>query len=122
MRLEINNKPVELKFSFEFIERMDKRFATDERADDMGIGLVVGLNLLERTYSPTTLTDVIYAATDGVSKPDIKKFIEEYAIENETLEPLFDEIITEIKKAPMLTATLKKTGKLMSEYMKNQQA
>lgn len=120
MRLEINNKPVELKFSFEFIERMDKRFATAEEASDMGVGLSVGLGLLERTYSPTTLVDVIYSATDGVSKDDIKKFVENYAIENEGLEPLFDELISEIKKAPMLTATLKKMDKLMSDYMKNQ--
>ena len=120
MRLEINDKPVELKFSFEFIERMDKRFATDEKASDMGVGLSVGLGLLERTYSPTTLVDVIYSATNGVSKDNIKKFVENYANENESLEPLFDEIISEIKKAPMLTATLKKMDKLMSEYLKNQ--
>lgn len=120
MRLEINDKPVDLKFSFEFIERMDKRFAADDRANDMGVGLSVGLGLLERTYSPTTLVDVVYAATDGVSKDNIKKFVENYAVENESLEPLFDEIIAEIKKAPMLTATLKKMDKLMSEYMKNQ--
>lgn len=120
MRLEINDKPVELKFSFEFIERMDKRFATDDRANDMGVGLSVGLGLLERTYSPTTLVDVVHSATNGVTKDNIKKFIENYAIENESLEPLFDEIIAEIKKAPMLTATLKKMDKLMSDYMKNQ--
>ena len=120
MRLEINDKPVDLKFSFEFIERMDKRFATDDRANDMGVGLSVGLGLLERTYSPTTLVDVIHSATNGVTKDNIKKFVENYANENESLEPLFDEIIAEIKKAPMLTATLKKMDKLMSEYMKNQ--
>lgn len=120
MRLEINDKPVDLKFSFEFIERMDKRFATDERANDMGVGLSVGLGLLERTYSPTTLVDVIHSATNGVTKDNIKKFVENYANENESLEPLFDEVIAEIKKAPMLTATLKKMDKLMSEYMKNQ--
>ena len=120
MRLEINDKPIELKFSFEFIERMDKRFATDDRTNDMGVGLSVGLGLLERTYSPTTLVDVIHSATNGVSKDNIKKFVEDYAIENESLEPLFDELISEIKKAPMLTATLKKMDKLMSDYMKNQ--
>ena len=120
MRLEINDKPVELKFSFEFIERMDKRFATAKEASDMGVGLSVGLGLLERTYSPTTRVDVIYSATDGVSKDNIKKFVENYANENESLEPLYGEIISEIKKAPMLTATLKKMDKLMSEYMKNQ--
>lgn len=120
MRLEINDKPVDLKFSFEFIERMDKRFATDDRANDMGVGLSVGLGLLERTYSPTTLVDVIHSATNGVTKDNIKKFVEDYANENESLEPLFDEIIAEIKKAPMLTATLKKMDKLMSNYMKNQ--
>ena len=49
MRLEINDKPVELKFSFEFIERMDKRFATAKEASDMGVGLSVGLGLLART-------------------------------------------------------------------------
>ena len=121
MRLEINNKPVELKFSFEFIERMDKRFATDERVEEMGVGLSIGLSMLERTYSPTALVDVIHSATNGVSKDNIKKFVENYANENESLEPLFDEIITEIKKAPMLTATLKKMDKLMSDYMKTQE-
>lgn len=119
MRLDINGKPVELKLNFGFIERMDKRFAQDKQTEEMGIGLAVGLGILERTYSPAVLADVIHLATDEASKKDVKEAIEEYAEEEGTLEPLFEEVIDAIKKAPMLTATLKKMNKLMDDYMEN---
>lgn len=110
MKLRIKNKEKELKYNIGFIRRLDEIHSVE--VDVLGVEMQFGVGLVSANvqlgqYSPTILSDIIRAAAE-CTQAEADKAIEDYAEKEGSLEKLFKEVSSELKKSPVVKTTLKK--------------
>lgn len=115
MLFKIGDKEYELKFGLKCIRELDKVYTVDQQGVEFGMGINLAYaNLLN--YNPTALPEIIRAALSHLSSPprlkDIEEAIEQYAVENDGLEQLFEEFLDELGKSPVAKATIKRIEQL----------
>lgn len=116
MKLDINGKSQKLELNtFSFVKQLDEKYKVNEGGMSMGMGIAMAHNLLDRSGDLNALVNIIYAATDGPTKSQIEKALEDHAIENDGLEELIDQLSEEMGKAPLIKASLKKLQKVVDE-------
>lgn len=110
MEFPINGKKFELKFGMKFAREMDKVFKVDYQGLQFGMGINMAYMNLQQT-NPTVLTDVIRSAIshhDSVPNiTDVDEALENYAVENDGFESIFDELKGALGKSPVAKATIK---------------
>ncbi|MDN6670659.1 MAG: tail assembly chaperone [Staphylococcus equorum] len=112
MELEIGGQLRELKFGLGFVRKADELYTIKQNGLEMGMGVNMAYNYMT-LYSVGDLAKVIKASSTGSpSSKEVDNAIEKYADEQGDLEPLFDEIIEEMGKSPVLKATIKKFKKM----------
>ena len=112
MELKVSGKLRELKFDMKFVRRMDEFYKVELEGFTMGMGVAMGEQAL-KMYSITDLGKIIRCSVEGnPTILEVDKTLEEYAIENDGLETLFDALIEEMGKSPLLKATIKGFKKL----------
>lgn len=112
MELTISGKLRELKFDMKFVRRMDEFYKYETEGFAMGMGVSMGEQAL-KMYSITDLAKIVRCAVEGSPTIlEVDKCIEEFAEENGSLEPLFDELIESMGKSPLLKATIEGFKKL----------
>lgn len=111
MEFTVNGKEYELKFGLAFIRQLDEKFKVDYQGVEFGMGINlanVGLNQL----NPATLADVIKAAATHSGKApkqyDVDTALDEHAEKHDGLEQLFEDVIEEMGKSPVIKTTAKK--------------
>lgn len=108
MEIEIKGKLRELKFGIGFIRKLDEVYTIERDGVEFGFGLAMA-NIQLQQYNPSALSEVIRCASTGnPSLRDVDNAIEEYAEENDGLGGLFDEVITELGKSPLVKDTMKR--------------
>jgi len=110
MEFKIGKKNYQLKFGVKCVRELDKVYKIDREGLEFGMGVNLAFVQLQ-TKSITGLSNVIKAAISHVeSAPNIDKVdaaVEAYAEENDGLNKLFDEILDEMGKSPVMKETLK---------------
>lgn len=111
MKFKINGQEYQLEFGMKFINELDKRYSVNYEGFKFGMGVNMAFMYLNQ-YNPTVLQNIISAAVSHEkNKPSEKKIEEaiiEYATENDGLGQLFEELIEELGKSPLLKATIKR--------------
>lgn len=114
MEFKIGEQVKELRFSLSMINELDKKYVVEANGSKFAMGLNMAFTYLS-SKNPTAIANVIKACLPQISMDKVEQAVEDYAIEHGTLEPLFDELMDEMGKHPLLTATLnnfKKTAKV----------
>ncbi|MBN6890084.1 tail assembly chaperone [Cytobacillus horneckiae] len=110
MEFKINEKMYQLKFGIKCIRELDKFYKVDYQGMEFGMGVNLAFMNLNQ-YNPTALAQVITAAIAHEPSPpkiyQIDTAIEEYAVENDGLKSLFEEVLDELGKSPVAKDTLK---------------
>lgn len=115
MLLEINGKEKELRFDIGFIRQLDELYKADANGLSFGMGLQMATIQLQ-SYNPTALSDVVRCAVKGKPRlQEIDDAIYNYAEENRDLEGLFEEVIEELGKSPVVKATLKRMKQMSDQ-------
>lgn len=117
MILTINGKDYTLHFGMDFIDEVEKREGMKMEAQgatmNMGTGGMAMLNAKLSNHHPVGLRTVIQAGTaterQKPSKADIDKFIEDLS-DSDEYEYLFEEIIEELGKKPLVLKALTATN------------
>lgn len=108
MEFKIKDKVRELKFGIGFIRRLDEVYTVDMNGIPFGMGLTMANAQLQQ-FNPATLSEVIRcAATGNPSLRDVDNAIEEHAEDNDGLGDLFDEVLEELGKSPIVKDTMKR--------------
>lgn len=108
MEIEIKGKLRELKFGIGFIRKLDEAYTVEMHGIPFGMGLTMASAQLQQ-YNPTALSEVIRSASVGnPSLRDVDKAIENYAEEHDGLGDLFEEVIGEMGKSPIVKDTMKR--------------
>lgn len=109
MEFKIGKKNYQLKFGLKCIRELDKVYKVDREGLQFGMGVNLAFMQLN-TKSVSALSNVIKAAVSHVeSAPNIEKVdvaVENFAEENEGLGKLFDQIIDEMGKSPVMKETV----------------
>ena len=105
MYITLNGQEQEVKFSLSMINELDKKYVMDAGGAKFAMGLNLAFTYLSQK-NPTAIANVLKACFPKTPERHIEEFVESYAEEHGTLEPLFDEITEEMGKHPLLTATL----------------
>lgn len=110
MEFKINEKMYQLKFGLKCIRELDKFYKVDYQGMEFGMGVNLAFMNLNQ-YNPTALVQVVSAAVSHEQSPpkiyQVDTAIEEYAIENDGLSKLFEELLEELGKSPVAKDTLK---------------
>lgn len=99
MTVKIKGREYRLIFGVGFVRALDEKYYIENAAGvRFGVGLSQKIPAL-LTRSPVVLSEIIYegTCTEGIrpSQKDVDNFIDNYG----DLEPLFDEVISELKKS-----------------------
>ena len=108
MELTISGKLRELNLeNMKFVRKMDEFYKMEiSEGFYMGMGVSMGKQAL-KMYSITDLAKIIRCAAEGnPTIAEVDKCIEEFAEENGSLEPLFNNVIESMGKSPLLKATI----------------
>lgn len=113
MQLEINGKEYPLHFGMDFIDEVEKVEGMKMEAEGMEMNIGTGgmskLNNKLASYHPSGLRTVIKAGTiterQKPSNAEINQYIE-YLAETDDYEDLFDEIVEELGKKPLVLKAL----------------
>lgn len=106
MILKFKDKDVELKFGIRFVRELDKVGGVDTGSFNMGMALTKAIPALQ-AYDPVALSNVIYAASYGVSpRPGVVE-VDEFVENDKNIEKLFDEVTKELLKANVVKAAAK---------------
>ncbi|MED4083869.1 tail assembly chaperone [Halalkalibacterium halodurans] len=118
MEFKIGNKNYQLQFGVKFLREMDKAYQSNTEGIRFGLGMEQALIMLA-TENPLVIVDIIKAATaHEKSKPstsEIEQAVEEYAVEHDGLNDLFEKIRDELGNSPWTKAKVAK----MKKEMKN---
>lgn len=120
MKITVNNKDYELKFSIQNINKLDQVFATGNKSDGFGMGTMDAISSLFM-YDPVVLDKVITCVTSDDLTPEM---IDNYigSLSEKELGDLFESVIAEAKKSPMISLQWRRlTGKTMTQYLKAMQ-
>lgn len=111
MEFNVNGKERELRFGLRFIRELDELYKVDYEGIKFGMGVnlaYLGLN----QYNPTTLVDVITASmahnSNAPKLRSVENAIENYAEENDGLDQLFEDVLDEMGKSPVVKDSLKR--------------
>lgn len=105
MEITINGQAKEIKFSLNMINELDKKYVMEAGGAKFAMGLNLAFTYLSQK-NPTAISNVLKACLPKVPEQHIESYVEEYAVEHGTLEPLFEELVEQMGKHPLLTATL----------------
>lgn len=105
MIITLNGQEREVKFTLNMINELDKKYVMDAGGAKFAMGLNLAFTYLSQK-NPVAIANVLKACFPKTPEQHIEQYVEDYAVEHETLEPLFAEIIEEMGKHPLLTATL----------------
>lgn len=110
MEFKIADKEYQLKFGIKFIRELDKIYKVDYQGMKFGMGVNLAFMNLNQ-YNPTALAQVISAAVSHEQSPpkiyQVDNAIEDYALENDGLSTLFEDLLDELGKSPVAKDTLK---------------
>lgn len=121
MEIEIKGKLRELRFGIGFIRKLDQVYIVEMNGIPFGMGLTMASAQLNQ-YNPSALSEVIRCASTGSpSLRSVDKAVEEYAVENDGLGDLFDEVKEEMGKSPIVKDTMERQEKAAEEMMKAEQ-
>lgn len=107
MQFEINGKEIKLKFGLKFCRELDKVYRVDYQGLEFGMGVNMAFTNLQQK-NPTALADVLKAASShkDYSLDAIDDAIEKFADENGDLSLLFDGLLDEMGKSPVIVHTI----------------
>lgn len=108
--ITIEGKDYTLTYGFEFIRELDKRYAVSDGGVSFGFGVQHAVVDLQQK-NPVILLDIIQAATITERQKPSVKGIEAYVIaeaENDKLDSLFDDFLSELRTQPLTKATVKR--------------
>ena len=105
MEITLNGQPREVKFTLSMINELDKIYTIEASGAKFAMGLNLAFTYLSQK-NPTAILNVLQACFPKVPARHVEEYVENYAIENGTLEPLFEELMDDMGKHPLLTATL----------------
>ncbi|MEK4984699.1 MAG: tail assembly chaperone [Streptococcus thermophilus] len=108
--ITIEGKDYTLTYGFEFIRELDKRYAVSDGSVSFGFGVQHAVVDLQQK-NPVILLDIIQAATITERQKPSVKGIEAYVIEeaeNDRLDSLFDDFLSELRTQPLTKATVKR--------------
>ena len=118
MKFKIDGKEYQLEFGMKFINELDKRYAVDYQGFKFGMGVNMAFMYLNQ-YNPTVLQNIISAAVSHEKNKPSEKKIEEsivqYAIENDGLDKLFEQLLDELGKSPLLKSTIQRFAEAATE-------
>lgn len=114
MKITINNKDYELKFSIKNINKIDQVFASGDKGDQFGAGTLNAVSSLIM-YNSVALDKVITCLTpDDLTQEMIDDYIS--GLTEKELEKLFEGLIAEAKKSPMISLQWRRiTGQTMTQ-------
>ena len=111
MKLKINGQEYQLEFGMKFINELDKRYSVNYQGFQFGMGVNMAFMYLNQ-YNPTVIQNIIAAAIahekNRPTESEIEEAIVQYAIENDGLDKLFEQLQEELGKSPLLKATIKR--------------
>lgn len=113
MILTINGKNYELTFGLGFLAQMNKQKPTEIEGMKTGYGAMALLNIGKALGDPLALYDLIKAATAEASQKPSNQELEAYLTQlvlEERLDNVFDDIMSEVKKSPLLVYAMKIQG------------
>lgn len=114
MTITINGKDYACYFGIDFIAALDRKFYFLQSGLRFGQGMTYVIAQIE-SGNPTVLVDLIQAATITENPlptlANIKKCVEELA-EQEKLNEVMEDFLSEFEKAPLTRFQMKKLGKL----------
>lgn len=113
MELDVKGKTREVNFNkVGFIRKLDSIYKAESDGVEFGFGLMFA-DIYLKQYSVPHLSNVIRCGIkEAVRVEDVDEAIEAYAEEHGTLDGLFEQVIDELGKSPIATATLKKLENL----------
>jgi|SRR5699024_815928 len=112
MEIEIKGKLRELRFGIGFIRKLDEAYQLEMSGIQFGAGLMMA-NVQLQQYNPAALSEVIRCASNGnPSLRDVDKAVEDYAEENDGLGSLFEEVIEQMGKSPVVKDTTERMKEL----------
>lgn len=115
MEIKIGKKNYQLKFGLKCIRELDKVYKVDTQGLQFGMGVNLAFIQLN-TKNPTTLSEVIKAAAshdpNAPSIDQVDTAIENYADENNGLGKLFDQVLDEMGKSPVVKDTIKEVQEM----------
>lgn len=114
MKITVNNKDYELKFSIHNLNKIDQVFSDGSKASQYGLGTIEAVQML-LTYDPIALNKIIFCVTDDDLTPEM---IDDYLsnLTEKELEKLFENVVTELKKSPTISLHWRRlVGKTMSQ-------
>jgi hypothetical protein len=111
MKFKLNGAERQLEFGMKFINVLDKLYQVNYQGMQFGMGVNMAYMYLQQ-YNPSCIPNIIIAALshekDAVTVADIEKSMIEFAVENDGLEKLFEELSAELGNSPLLKATVKR--------------
>ena len=117
MEIKLGDQTKEVKFGLQMIDELDKVYVIKTGGAEFAMGLNLAFNYLQ-SRNPSAISNVLKACFPHVAKEKINTYVEGFAAEHGTLEPLFEQLLDEMGKHPLLTATLnnfKKTARVTEE-------
>lgn len=113
MILNINGKNYELTFGLGFLAEMNKRRSAEFEGMKTGYGAMALFNIGQFLGDPQAFYDLIKAGTaQAPQKPsneDLEIFLVQH-IQDGSIDKLFNDIMTEVKKSPILAYAMKIQG------------
>lgn len=118
MKFKIDGKEYQLEFGMKFINELDKRYAVDYQGFKFGMGVNMAFMYLNQ-YNPTVIQNIIAAAIahekNRPTESEIEEAIVQYAIENDGLDKLFEQLLDELGKSPLLKSTIQRFAEAATE-------
>jgi hypothetical protein len=111
MNFKINGVERQLEFGMKFINVLDRLYQVSYQGMQFGMGVNMAYMYLQQ-YNPSCIPNIVIAALshekNKVTTEEIEAAMVEFAIDNDGLEKLFEELSAELGNSPLLKATIKR--------------
>lgn len=116
MKLDINGKSIEVKFTIGAIKKLDNIYFAKQSGSKFGMGVNQLYSYL-KNYNPVALANALDVVQDTVGISEI-----EHWLETQNIEKLCDGLMVELSKQPMTKATIKNLERTMEEVEAQQKS
>lgn len=114
MIINISGKDYQLHFGIKFIRELDKVYTVEQDGVQFGAGMEIAYpKLINR--SPVILAEVIRIATNTLPTRPTQTEIDTYLEQADDLEPIFNEVISELKNGKITAPTVAKLDKMLPQ-------
>lgn len=116
MKLEINGKLIEVKFTIGAIKQLDNIYFMKQSGGKFGMGINQLYSYLQ-SYNPVALCNALIVVQDVAGVSEIESWLE-----TQDIEKLCNDMVVELSKQPMTKATIKSLKKQMKKVEAQQKS